>query len=249
MRWPACSAAAEIVRDPGAPPATSVARPIRYRTDGAGRFRPAASAGSRAGFLDQFRPGHRRHRAGAPAHRAASRVLSLAPSLLVMVTSFTRIVVVLSLLRSAIGAPTAPPNAVIVSLALFLTVFVMAPTFAQVYEHRASRRSLAGQIQPQQAFERGVGAVQDLHAAARPREGPGAVHGHVARAAAGDARSRRRCAMLVPAFMISELRRAFEIGFLLFVPVPDHRPRGRLDPDVDGHDDAAAGRRWRCRSS
>ncbi len=62
-------------------------------------------------------------------------VLSLAPSILVMVTSFTRIVVVLSLLRTAIGAATAPPNTVMVSLALFLTAFVMAPTFQQAYDH------------------------------------------------------------------------------------------------------------------
>ncbi len=55
--------------------------------------------------------------------------------------------------------------------------------------------------------------------------------------------------ILVPAFMISELKRAFEIGFLAVPAVPDHRPRGRLGPDVDGHDDAAAGRWCRCRSS
>src|SRR6478735_4956223 len=82
-------------------------------------------------------------------------LLSLAPTALVMVTSFTRIVVVLSLLRSAIGAPTAPPNAVIVSLSLFLTVFVMAPTLRTVYD-TAVTPLLAGQIQSQQAFERGV---------------------------------------------------------------------------------------------
>ena len=66
-------------------------------------------------------------------------VLSLAPSILVMVTSFTRIVVVLSLLRTAIGLQTAPPNSVMVSLALFLTAFVMAPTFSSAYDarHRA----------------------------------------------------------------------------------------------------------------
>src|ERR671910_513532 len=80
-------------------------------------------------------------------------VLSLAPSILVMVTSFTRIVVVLSLLRSAIGTQTAPPNAVIVSLALFLTAFVMAPTFREAYRV-GIEPLLAGQIPPAQAFER-----------------------------------------------------------------------------------------------
>src|SRR5918999_1828245 len=81
-------------------------------------------------------------------------VLALAPSVLVMVTSFTRIVVVLSLLRSAIGTQTAPPNGVIVSLALFLTAFVMAPTFREAYRV-GIEPLLAGQVQPAQAFERG----------------------------------------------------------------------------------------------
>ncbi len=80
-------------------------------------------------------------------------ILSLAPAILVMVTSFTRIVVVLSLLRTAIGLQTAPPNAVIVSLALFLTAFVMAPAFQTAYD-TAVKPVIAGEMQPQQAFER-----------------------------------------------------------------------------------------------
>src|SRR5262249_34521570 len=82
-------------------------------------------------------------------------VLSLAPAILVMVTSFTRIVVVLSLLRTAIGLQTAPPNAVVVSLALFLTAFVMGPAFQTAYQ-QAVQPMIAGQIQPQEAFERGA---------------------------------------------------------------------------------------------
>ena len=143
-------------------------------------------------------------------------VLAVAPSVLVMVTSFTRIVVVLSLLRSAIGTQTAPPNAVIVSLAMFLTAFVMAPTFRQVYS-AGIEPLLAGQIQPTEAFNRSSGPMRDfmmrqvrekdlslfidLSREPPPAE-PAAVGLHI----------------LVPAFMISELRRAFEIGFLLFVP-------------------------------
>src|SRR5258707_11154112 len=83
-------------------------------------------------------------------------VLSLAPSILVMVTAFTRIVVVLSLLRTAIGAATAPPNTVIVSLALFLTAFVMGPAFTQAYENGV-KPLIAGEIQPDRAFERSAG--------------------------------------------------------------------------------------------
>ena len=143
-------------------------------------------------------------------------VLSLAPSILVMVTSFTRIVVVLSLLRSAIGTQTAPPNAVIVGLALFLSAFVMTPTITAAYRD-GIQPLVAGQIQPGEAFERAAGPFRTfmmrhvrekdlalfvgLSPGTRP-EGPGEVG----------------LQALVPAFMISELRRAFEIGFLLFVP-------------------------------
>ena len=147
---------------------------------------------------------------------ALMTVLSLAPAILVMVTSFTRIVVVLSLLRTAIGLQTAPPNAVVVSLALFLTAFVMGPAFQTAYS-QAVQPLVAGQIQPQEAFARGsvpfrgfmlknvrekdLALFMDLAKEARP--------------ASADAVEMR---ILVPAFMISELRRAFEIGFLLFVP-------------------------------
>ena len=80
-------------------------------------------------------------------------VLSLAPSILVMVTSFTRIVVVLSLLRTALGTATAPPNAVIISLAMFLTAFVMGPTFQTAYD-AGVKPLMANEITAEQAFER-----------------------------------------------------------------------------------------------
>src|SRR6202008_4217079 len=80
-------------------------------------------------------------------------VLSLAPSILVMMTSFTRIVVVLSLLRTALGTATAPPNAVIISLALFLTAFVMGPVFQGAYD-QGIRPLMAGEIETKQAFAR-----------------------------------------------------------------------------------------------
>src|SRR5690606_31830282 len=80
-------------------------------------------------------------------------VLSLAPSILMMTTSFVRIVVVLSLLRSALGTQTAPPNAVIISLALFLTAFIMTPTFQAAYQTGVAPL-IAGEIQEQEAFTR-----------------------------------------------------------------------------------------------
>src|ERR1700721_41416 len=82
-------------------------------------------------------------------------VLSLAPSILVMMTSFTRIVVVLSLLRTALGTATAPPNSVVISLALFLTAFVMGPVFTNVY-NTGVKPLVANQITVDQAFERGA---------------------------------------------------------------------------------------------
>src|ERR1700757_1155608 len=84
---------------------------------------------------------------------ALMTVLSLAPSILVMMTSFTRIVVVLSLLRTALGTATAPPNSVVISLALFLTAFVMGPALQQSYDN-GIKPLVAKQITTEQAFER-----------------------------------------------------------------------------------------------
>ena len=143
-------------------------------------------------------------------------VLSLAPSIIVMVTSFTRIVVVLSFLRSALGTQQTPPNTVLVSLALFLTAFVMAPTLEIAYNEGVAPL-IAEEITEEQAFDRSLAPVhsfmmgivreQDLRlfldmAKIDPVESPEATP----------------LRALIPAFMISELRRAFEIGFLLFVP-------------------------------
>ena len=143
-------------------------------------------------------------------------VMSLAPSILVMVTAFTRIVVVLSFLRSALGLQQTPPNAVIISLALFLTGFVMAPTLETAYRDGVAPL-IEGRIEEMEAFARIARPLRDfmlLHT--RPQDLrlfadlsnlPEAIP-------AGEIPLRA----LVPAFMISELKRAFEIGFLLFVP-------------------------------
>ena len=143
-------------------------------------------------------------------------VLSIAPSILIMMTSFTRIVVVLSLLRTAMGTATAPPNTVIIALAMFLTFFVMGPVLQKSYDDGV-RPLVANQITVEDALQRAAvplrGFMQknvrdkdlalftDLSGEPRP-------------ATAADLSLR----ILVPAFMISELKRAFEIGFLLFLP-------------------------------
>ena len=120
-------------------------------------------------------------------------VLSVAPSILIMMTSFTRIVVVLSLLRTALGTATAPPNSVIIALAMFLTAFVMGPILQKSYDD-GIKPLVANQISVEDALAAGLGAVARLHAEERPRKGRQAVHGHVGRTAAGDAGRRYRCA-------------------------------------------------------
>ncbi len=143
-------------------------------------------------------------------------VLSIAPAILVMVTSFTRIVIVLSLLRSAIGLQSAPPNTVVVSLALFLTAFVMGPAFQTAYE-QGVQPLVSGQLQPQQAFERGVVPFRAFMVK-NVREKDLALFMDLAKEQPPADANAVPLRVLMPAFMISELRRAFEIGFLLFVP-------------------------------
>ncbi len=143
-------------------------------------------------------------------------LLSIAPSIVVMVTSFTRIVVVLSLLRSAIGLQTAPPNSVMVSLAVFLTAFVMAPTFNRAYDE-AIKPLTDGTIELQQAFERGTPPFHEFMRT-HVREKDVALFLELAREERPEAPEDLSLRVLIPAFMISELRRAFEIGFLLYLP-------------------------------
>jgi len=143
-------------------------------------------------------------------------VLSLAPSILVMMTSFTRIVVVLSLLRTALGSGTAPPNAVIMSLALFLTAFVMGPALQQSYDN-GIRPLVANQITAEQAFERSAAPLRTFMQK-NVREQDLKLFVDMAKEPAPANPQDLSLRILVPAFMISELKRAFEIGFLLFLP-------------------------------
>ena len=143
-------------------------------------------------------------------------VLSLAPSIVIMTTSFVRIIVVLSLLRTAIGLQQSPPNAVLISLALFLTAIVMGPTFQTSYDD-GIRPLLNQEMELPAAFDAAAGPVKtfmlrqvdddDLALFVRMSQIP-------TPATAEDTPIR----VVTPAFMISELKRSFEIGFLLFVP-------------------------------
>jgi flagellar biosynthetic protein FliP len=143
-------------------------------------------------------------------------VLSLAPSIIIMVTSFTRIVVVLAFLRSAIGTQQTPPNTVLVSLALFLTAFVMAPTFETAYQE-GIQPLIEDQITQTEAFERSMAPVK-VFMLTHVRDQDLRLFLDLAEIEAIDEPEATPLRALIPAFMISELRRAFEIGFLLFIP-------------------------------
>lgn len=143
-------------------------------------------------------------------------ILSLAPSILVMVTSFTRIVVVLSLLRSAIGLQTAPPNSVMIGLALFLTAFIMMPTLQEAYDTGIDPL-IKEEIELPEAFEK---TSKPFHTFMRNhvREKDLALFQELSGLDLPGTPEELEMRVLIPAFMISELRRAFEIGFLLYLP-------------------------------
>ena len=147
---------------------------------------------------------------------AALTVLSLAPSILVMTTSFVRIVVVLSLLRTAIGLQNAPPNSVVISLSLFLTGFVMAPTFMASYE-AGIQPYMAEAITLEEAIPRALGPVQQFMGA-HVNEADVALFAGMAKIENLQSAADAPFHVLAPAFMISELKRAFEIGFMVFLP-------------------------------
>ncbi|HVV31852.1 MAG TPA: flagellar type III secretion system pore protein FliP [Vitreimonas sp.] len=144
-------------------------------------------------------------------------VLSLAPSILIMTTSFVRIVVVLSLLRTAIGLQQAPPNAVIISLALFMTAFVMEPVWNQAYEDGIGPL-MRQELSLEEAFPRATAPLKRFMAA-QTRDTDLSMFMDMAHlnprpTQVEDVPIR----VMAPAFMISELRRSFEIGFMLFIP-------------------------------
>lgn len=143
-------------------------------------------------------------------------VLSLAPSILVVLTSFTRIVVVLSLLRSALGTQQTPPNVVLVSLALFLTMFIMAPTFEQAYENGIAPL-IAEEIDEETALVNTLIPFRSFMLA-HVRETDLLLFLDMAQTEIPETAEETPLHVLIPAFLISELKRAFEIGFLIFVP-------------------------------
>lgn len=143
-------------------------------------------------------------------------VVSVAPSLLVLCTSFTRIVIVLSLTRNALGIPSIPPQQVIVGLSVFLTLFVMGPTLSQI-KSEALDPLLAGKITSSQALTKAEVPLREFMLK-HTREGELHLFLEASKTAPPVAREKVPLNALVPAFVLSELKSAFIIGFVIFVP-------------------------------
>ena len=143
-------------------------------------------------------------------------VLSLAPAILIMMTSFTRIVVVLGFVRQALGTQQTPPNQLIVGLALFLTFFTMAPTFKNISAN-AVEPFLNEKIDQKMAYERAEAPLREFMFA-QTREKDLELFLSLSKEAKPKNRTEVPTYALVPAFVISELKTAFQIGFMLYLP-------------------------------
>ena len=147
---------------------------------------------------------------------AFTTILSLAPAILMMMTSFTRIIVVLSFLRSAMGVQQTPPNTVLVSLALFLTFFIMTPTLQTAWDNGV-KPLMNNQIDEAAAFTQTVTPFKQFMMR-HTRTDDLKLFSDFAKTAPFETAEQVPLQVLIPSFMISELKRAFEIGFLLFIP-------------------------------
>ena len=143
-------------------------------------------------------------------------VLSLAPSILIMLTSFTRIAIVFSLLRQAMGTNQLPPNQVVIGLSLFLTFYVMAPVWQQVNQD-ALQPLIAKEIDQMQALDKALGPIRNFMIS-QTREKDLALLVNVAKMQRPANVGEVPTTVLIPSFIISELKTAFQIGFMLYVP-------------------------------
>lgn len=143
-------------------------------------------------------------------------VISLAPSILVMVTSFTRIIIVLHFVRTAVGTQSSPPNNVLIGLALFLTLFIMSPVVAQI-KTEAYDPLVAEEITQQEALERGIQPIRDFMLK-QTRQDDLRLFMDIAKVKPVESLDELSITIIIPAFIISELRAAFIIGFLIYIP-------------------------------
>jgi flagellar biosynthetic protein FliP len=146
----------------------------------------------------------------------AITVLAIAPALLMLVTSFTKVVVVLSLTRNALGLQSVPPNQVLAGLALFLSLFIMAPTLSKVYD-AGVKPYLHGEKTQSQAWDDGVKPLKGWMLD-HTRQSDLAVFVSASHSKQPETRDDVSLPTLVPAFVISELKSAFIIGFVIFLP-------------------------------
>ncbi len=147
---------------------------------------------------------------------ALMTILSLAPAILVLTTSFTRIAVVLSFLRTALGTQQLPPNQILIGLALFLTFFVMAPTWKEIHGTALSPY-LAGEMEPTEAFARATGSMKEFMLRNTRSEDLG-LFVELRQGDVPDGPEDLGLEVIVPSFVVSELRTAFQMGFVIYVP-------------------------------
>lgn len=144
-------------------------------------------------------------------------VISLAPSILIMVTSFTRIIIVLHFVRSALGTQTTPPNQVMIGLALFLTLFIMSPVINKVNDNAIKPLS-TGEITQEEAWDAGIAPIREfmLDQITEPKDLKLFID--IAKISEVKTVEDIPITVVIPAFIISELRKAFIIGFLIYIP-------------------------------
>ena len=143
-------------------------------------------------------------------------VLAILPAMLVCLTSFLRIIIVLSMLRHAIGMPETPPNTALIGLALFLTMFTMSPVLQKI-NVEAFEPFMAGRIGMEQSYGKGVGPLREFMVR-QTREADLALMVELSKAPVPQSMDDISNVQLIPAFMLSELRAAFQIGFVIFLP-------------------------------
>jgi flagellar biosynthesis protein FliP len=197
------------------PMATGPAAQVQAQTPSEAQRSPPRSAGEKS------RPS--RTAAMVPAETAqAVRVvvgltlLAILPALLVCLTSFLRTIIVLSMLRHAIGMPETPPNTVLIGLALFMTLFTMSPVLQNLNE-QAVRPFMAGKIGLEEVYQKGSGPMREFMVR-QTREQDLALMVELSKAKRPESMGEVSNVQLIPAFMLSELRAAFQIGFVIFLP-------------------------------
>jgi flagellar biosynthesis protein FliP len=143
-------------------------------------------------------------------------VLAILPALLVSLTSFLRIIIVLSMLRHAVGMPETPPNTVLIGLALFLTLFTMSPVLQKVNQD-AFQPFMAGKLSMEEGYDKGMAPLREFMVR-QTREQDLALMVELSKAPVPKSMDDISNVQLIPAFMLSELRAAFQIGFVVFLP-------------------------------